>query len=181
VVDQVRSWYNPELTDDQIGSALERVLAMPFVPATFGHTMADLAALKDMTSQLIGRFLSAAEDATRERFGEEPLARYAADLVIPEATEAEILALKGLVAHYVMAPRETEPLYLAQRTILFDLADVLMGSGPEHLEAHLAELWHAAETDADRQRVVIDQIASLTDTSAQQWHARLCGMLSEVY
>jgi dGTPase len=56
-----------------------------------------------------------------------------------------------------------------------------MGSGPEHLEAHLAELWHAAETDADRQRVVIDQIASLTDTSAQQWHARLCGMLSEVY
>ena len=25
------------------------------------------------------------------------------------------------------------------------------------------------------------QVASLTDTSAQQWHARLCGMLSEVY
>ncbi|MGC5616415.1 deoxyguanosinetriphosphate triphosphohydrolase [Georgenia sp. Z1491] len=181
VVAQVRSWYDPALSDDEIGAALDRVLALPVVPRSFDHSWAGLAALKDMASQLIGRFCAAAEDATRERHGEDPLTRYAADLVVPPGTEAEILALKGVAAHYVMAPRETEPLYLAQRTILFDLADALSAGGAEHLEPHLAQRWRTVGSDAERLRVVVDQIASLTDTSAQQWHARLCGMLSEVY
>jgi dGTPase len=34
--------------------------------------------------------------------------------------------------------------------------------------------WDAAGTDATRRRVVIDQVASLTDTSAIAWHHRLC-------
>jgi dGTPase len=80
-----------------------------------------------------------------------------------------------------MAPREHEPLYLAQRTILFDLVDALVESGPRHLEEPFAADWRDAGDDGARLRVVIDQVASLTDTSAQQWHARLCGMLSEVY
>ena len=44
----------------------------------------------------------------------------------------------------------------------------------------LADAWHRAENDDERLRVVVDQIASLTDTSARAWHARLCGMFSEV-
>ena len=32
----------------------------------------------------------------------------------------------------------------------------------------------AAQTDAGRLRVVVDQVATLTDTSAVAWHARLC-------
>jgi len=40
--------------------------------------------------------------------------------------------------------------------------------------------WRRAENDDARLRVVVDQIASLTDTSARAWHARLCGMFSEV-
>ncbi|MDD9207387.1 deoxyguanosinetriphosphate triphosphohydrolase, partial [Georgenia sp. 10Sc9-8] len=99
----------------------------------------------------------------------------------PDGTLAEIVALKGIAALYVMAPREHEPLYLAQRTILFDLVDVLLESGPVALEGPFAEDWRTASGDADRLRVVVDQVASLTDPSAQQWHARLCGMLSEVY
>ncbi|MGO1511404.1 MAG: deoxyguanosinetriphosphate triphosphohydrolase [Actinomycetaceae bacterium] len=181
VVAQVRAWYDPDLPDDEIGAALERVLALPVVPREFDHSWAGLAALKDMASQLIGRFCAAAEDATREQYGPDPLARYAADLVVPAATTAEILALKGVAAHFVMAPRETEPLYLAQRTIIFDLADALSASGDAHLEPHLAERWRGVGSEEERMRVVVDQIASLTDTSAQQWHARLCGMLSEVY
>ena len=133
-----------------------------------------------MTSQLIGRFVSEVARATREVFGDGPLARYDADLVIPEGTRAEILVLKGAAVRYVMAPREHEPVYLRQRTELFDLADVLTASGDEHLEPVFAEAWRQAVDDAGRLRAVVDQIASLTDTSARQWHARLCGLFSQV-
>jgi len=33
----------------------------------------------------------------------------------------------------------------------------------------------AAADDSARLRVVVDQVASLTDTSALAWHSRLCG------
>ena len=48
------------------------------------------------------------------------------------------------------------------------------------LDPIFAELWREADDDAGRTRAVVDQIASLTDTSARAWHARICGMLSEI-
>jgi dGTPase len=36
-------------------------------------------------------------------------------------------------------------------------------------------MWRAADDDSARLRVVIDQVASLTDQSAVAWHARLSG------
>ncbi|MCK6209408.1 deoxyguanosinetriphosphate triphosphohydrolase [Georgenia sp. EYE_87] len=181
VVAQVRDWYDPPVADDMLGAALERLIGHPIWVQSYDGSRRDLARLKDLTSQLIGRFCAAAEDATRERYGTGPLTRYDADLIVPDETLAEIVVLKGVAALYVMAPREHEPLYLAQRTVIFDLVDVLAGSGPAHLEAPFATDWREAGDDAARLRVVIDQVASLTDTSAQQWHARLCGMLSAVY
>ena len=79
-----------------------------------------------------------------------------------------------------MAPREHEPVYLRQRTELFDLADILLSSGSGHLEPIFAAAWRRAGDEAGRTRAVVDQIASLTDTSARAWHARLCGLLSRV-
>ncbi|MFD0788744.1 deoxyguanosinetriphosphate triphosphohydrolase, partial [Micromonospora azadirachtae] len=38
-----------------------------------------------------------------------------------------------------------------------------------------APLWRAAPDDDARLRVVIDQVASLTDPAAVAWHARLAG------
>ncbi|ROR74112.1 deoxyguanosinetriphosphate triphosphohydrolase [Bogoriella caseilytica] len=180
IVAQTRDWYDPPVSDDELGAALARILASPMWVGSYETSRADLARLKNMTSQLIGRFCRAAERATRERFGDGPLARYEADLEVPPGTLAEIVVLKGLAAFYVMAPREHEPVYLAQRTTLFDLVDALMASGPAELEPPFAADWHAAE-ESSRLRVVVDQVASLTDTSAQQWHARLCGMLSEAF
>ena len=76
------------------------------------------------------------------------------------------------------APREHEPVYLRQRTLIFDLADALLESGDAHLEPVFAQAWRDAADGAGRKRAVVDQIASLTDTSATSWHARLCGMFS---
>lgn len=181
VVAQVRSWYDPPVPDDTLAAALDRLLALPYWLGDFDGSRRHLAALKDLTSQLIGRFCDAAEDATRAAGGDGPLTRYRARLVVPDETTAEIVVLKGIAALYVMAPREREPLYLAQRTIVFDLVDALLERGPAALEPPFAADWREAADDDARLRVVVDQVASLTDASAQQWHARLCGLLSEVY
>jgi len=146
----------------------------------YNGSVADAAHLKNLTSEIIGRFVSAVASATRQTYGDGPLTRYEAELVIPEETAAEILLLKGIAVRYVMEPREHEPVYLRQRTLIFDLADVLMTGGGKGIDLVLLDVWHRAENDDARLRVVVDQIASLTDTSARAWHARLCGMFSEV-
>jgi dGTPase len=77
---------------------------------------------------------------------------------------------------YVMAPRGREPLYARQRAILTELVAALANDGaPRHLEPAFAADWAVADTDDARLRVVIDQVASLTDTTALAWHERLTG------
>ena len=93
--------------------------------------------------------------------------------MVPEHTLAEILVLKGLAVAYIMAPREAEPLYIHQRQLIADLVEVLSERAPIALEPAFAADWREAEDDARRLRIVIDQVASLTDISAAQWHARL--------
>ncbi|MDX5398373.1 MAG: deoxyguanosinetriphosphate triphosphohydrolase, partial [Actinomycetes bacterium] len=49
------------------------------------------------------------------------------------------------------------------------------------LEAEFVGDFRAATTEEERLRVVVDKVASLTDHSAHQWHARLRGMLSTAW
>ena len=136
-----------------------------------------MARVKDLTSDLIGRFISGVCDATASAHGTGSLRRHSGGLVIPEATREEIMLLKGLAVYYVMLPRESEPLYYEQRTVVYDLVDALNGS-PERLEPQFLEQWNMTGGDASgRLRAVVDQVASLTDQSARQWHSRLCGFL----
>ena len=60
-----RSTYAPDLGEDDFAQALDRLLATETIPHAYAGTRADLAALKDMTSRLIGRFVLAVEEATR--------------------------------------------------------------------------------------------------------------------
>src|SRR5690606_10159521 len=173
VIDAVLDWYGTAVGPDELDAAMDRLVEAHLWQTDFRGTRAELAQLKDTTSQLIGRFVRAAVAATRERFGDGPLTRYAAELVVPEETVAEILVLKGLAVAYVMGPREAEPLYQFQRDVLTDLVEVLFERGPVALETAFAADWHAADDDGARLRVVIDQVASLTDVSAAQWHANL--------
>ncbi|QZN84590.1 deoxyguanosinetriphosphate triphosphohydrolase [Cellulomonas sp. C5510] len=173
VAESVRTWYGDAIDAAGLEAAMDRLVAADLWRPGFDGSRGALAALKDTTSQLIGRFARAAQLATREVYGPGPLTRYAADLIVPDTTTAEILVLKGLAVTYVMAPRELEPLYQRQREILADLVHVLSERAPLALEPPFAADWKAAPDDAARLRVVVDQVASLTDVSAAAWHARL--------
>ncbi|WP_104433220.1 deoxyguanosinetriphosphate triphosphohydrolase [Kineococcus xinjiangensis] len=173
----VRQWYLPAVGDEEVDAALLRLAALPYWAAEpdgepFGGRR-HLAALKDMTSQLIGRFAGAAEVATRAVHGPGRLTRFGADVVVPHETAVEVAALKGVAAVFVMVALERQPLYARQRELLLELVAALLRRAPDALEPPFAEDYAAADDDAQRLRVVVDQVASLTDSSAVTLHARL--------
>jgi len=174
ILEHIQDWYSPDLREEDLIGAMSRLRELPSWPREFNGSRRSLAQLKNLTSDLIGRFCLAAASATRERFGRGPLVRYDADLIVPAEIDAEIVVLKGLAATYVMAPRELEPMYRTQRTTLVELVEVLHET-PSELEPQFADDYREAESDADRLRAVVDQVASLTDDSALALHERLCG------
>ena len=101
--------------------------------------------------------------------------RHAADLVVPEATAHEIAVLKGVAAHYVMRSEDRLTLMQRQRDLLAELFEALLVSDGTGLDAPFRADLEAAGDDAARTRVVVDQVASLTDASAVARHARLTG------
>jgi dGTPase len=165
VAELARTAYAPDLPVEAFVAAAQRLVATGTVPHSFTGTRADLAALKDMTSRLIGRFLSAVEMATRSRYGPGPLARFAADLVIPDDVRAECSLLKAVAAHYVMFTDERRSVMGRQEEVVRALVEGYRGH-PERLDADLAADFAGAADDAARLRVVLDQIASLTDARA---------------
>ena len=161
---------------DALGEALAALLDDEIVVAAAGYDGSYRAqiALKRMTSVLTGRFVAAAVDATTARYGTGPLRRYGADLVVPRTVRDQCALLKGMALRYVMRARAAERWYEQQRTILVELVDALCRRAPEHLDPMFAPLWRDAPDDTARLRVVIDQVASLTDPAAIAWHRRLC-------
>lgn len=174
---QARDWYLPDAGSGELADALARLQALPVWVGEFDGSRRALAALKDLTSQLIGRFTRAAETATRSRHGDGRLTRYAADLVLPRETLTEVAVLKGVAAVYVMTAAGRRPLYTRQRELLAELHEALLDRAPDVLEPAFADDWRAAralgDADAACRRVVVDQIASLTDPRAVAWHAEL--------
>jgi dGTPase len=163
----------PAATIDEFAEALDRLVTEPFWPTSYDGSHRALAALKNATSQLIGRFCEAAEDATRETFGGGRLTRYHAELVVPRAARLECEVLKTVTARHVMERQAATRRYSAQRDIVHDLVEVLLARAPEGLDPIARGAWEAAADDAGRLRAVLDHVASLTDPSAMASHAEL--------
>ena len=128
-----------------------------------------------MTSELIGRFATGAVSATRAVAGDGPLHRYDADLVVPPLLAAEVAVLKSIAHRYVMADPQRQELQTRQRDLLTELVGALLAAGPDALDRGFAELFRAADSDARRMRVVIDQVALFTDAQAITRHRRIVG------
>ena len=159
----------------ELGEVLAELLALDCWPRSFDGGPRSLAALKNLTSELIGRFCRAAQDATQAAHGGGPLTRYAADLIVPRRQRLECALLKGVTVHYVMSRPGVGAVQARQRELIAGLAEAVARDAPATLDLVLRPAWAAAQSDPVRLRVVVDQIASLTDTSAVSWHRQLCG------
>ncbi|GHF61162.1 deoxyguanosinetriphosphate triphosphohydrolase [Amycolatopsis bartoniae] len=162
------------LSVSALESAARELLTLPAVAELAKGSVSPFAAqvaLKRVTSELVGRFAAAAVTTTRARYGEGPLTRYAADLEVPEQVGAEVALLKALALRYVMSDPRRLAMQEGQRQTITELVELLARRAPESLDSVFHPAWHAAADDAARLRVVVDQVASLTDAQAHAWHA----------
>ncbi len=169
----LESYCPPGLTTEaELDEVFTELLRLDCWPADFDGSLRALAAVKNLTSELIGRFCAAVQHATRPA-GHPPLCRYAADLTVPRQQRLECALLKGVTASYVMRRAGVAEAQAREREILVELADAVYAGAPETLDPLFRPEFEAAGHDRARLRVVVDQISSLTDTSARAWHDRL--------
>jgi dGTPase len=213
----------------ELTEVLDDLLALDIWPHSYDGGPAAAAVLKNLTSELIGRFCVAAQQATLSAALESapahpstlrahpspppapassthtpessthtpttpnptspisPLShaspighsftRYAASLVVPRRQRLECALLKGITARYVMTREGVAAAQARERELLTELAHAVERGAPQTLDPLFRPAWDQAVrdgSDAARRRVIIDQVASLTDTSAIAWHHRLC-------
>jgi dGTPase len=129
--------------------------------------------LKDLTSQLIGRCAVAAEKATRAKYGSGSLTRYHANLEVPHEQRVEVGLLKAISGFYIINSEKSAARYDNEQNLINELVDAVKAGAPGTLETFFMQEWERAESDAQKMRVVIDQVASLTDPGAIALHAKL--------
>jgi len=165
--------YGSDATKEEAAAALVRLQQLSCWPNYFDRSHRSLARLKDTASQLIGRFVLAAELETRKVHGEGPLTRYNADLVVPREQKIEVDFLKSIAGHYLISAAASQERYAKQKVVIHELVEMLYTAAPKELDPIFEDDWKAATSDAQRLRVVVDQIASLTDPGAYLLHAHL--------
>ncbi|HEX5299599.1 MAG TPA: deoxyguanosinetriphosphate triphosphohydrolase [Streptosporangiaceae bacterium] len=183
------------VTAAELTEVLDDLLALDIWPHSYDGGPGAAAALKNLTSELIGRFCVAAQQATLSAALDSPppppsgsplshtspighsFTRYAANLVVPRRQRLECALLKGITARYVMTREGVAAAQARERELLTELAHATERGAPQTLDPLFRPAWDQAirdGSDAARRRVIIDQVASLTDTSAIAWHHRLC-------
>lgn len=167
--------YLNDLTEEEATTALKSLQSLSCWPKEFDRSHRQLAQLKDLTSQLIGRFALSAERETRGHYGNGNLTRYEANLLVPRAQRVEVAMLKAMPGYYIILAERSQELYAKQRTLLAELVDVVLERAPGSLESFFLQEWYRANSDSEKLRVVIDQVASLTDPGAYALHSELTG------
>jgi dGTPase len=165
----------PNLTQSEFEKGLDRLQALSCWPNNFDGSHSAMARLKDLTSQLIGRFAHGAELATRAKYGDAPLNRYAADLVVPQNERIEVALLKAISAHYIFRAQSSLNRYERERSLIQRLFSALGDSAPKYLDRSFQLSWQEAASDHEKMRVIVDQIASLTDPAVDLLLAKIDG------
>lgn len=174
LITDMQLWAGSSQTVDDLDQALSRLQALPGWLVFFDGSDRAHGDLKNLTSALIGSFVSRTVDATFEEYS-GLLARYRASVIVPESVKSEIAVLKGLVSSFLMSHESRRPYYERQRELLTELADALINANGRELDSYCTLAWSKAKDEKARYRVIVDQVACLTDQAAINLHARLIG------
>jgi dGTPase len=169
-------WAGSAQTAAELDSALSRLQALDGWLVAFNGSDHAHGDLKNLTSALIGSFVSRTVDATVNEYS-GLLTRYRANVIVPAEVESEIAVLKGLVSSFLMSHESRRPFYERQREILIELADSLLANNGKELDSYCTVAWSKATDETAKHRTIVDQVACLTDQAAINLHQRLTGGL----
>ena len=181
----------------ELVEAAGRLASLPVVSAaaSYDGSLQSMVALKRMTSELVGRFVTAsvagtrasvraleeaARDAgvARERIvrADGPLGRYDADLAVPAGILAEVTMLKTIAVLYVMDAPVHVRRQARERDRLFRVAEYFKAGAPGALDPVYRWMYVQAQSDAERLRVIVDQIASMTESRVERLDKGIAGV-----
>jgi dGTPase len=179
LLQKISLWNGGAISSESLARALNRLRSNEFWLTSFDYSPAALGTLKNLTSSFIGSLVSRTVDSIIDTSPLQSLARFGSSLAIPSDVQAEISVLKGIVSAYLMSTEARRPFYEWQRGLLTELADALLASNGANLDSYSSQAWAAASTDVQKHRVIVDQIACLTDQSALTLHHRLVGSIGK--
>jgi dGTPase len=170
---KISSWNGGVFSEDQLAEGLRDLRNSPYWLTSFASSAFDLGTLKNLSSDLIGRFVGRTIQAIIDTSPAESMARFGSEISVPESVKIEIAVLKGIVSAFLMSHESRRPFYEWQRALLTELADALLAANGEHLDAYCRSAWAQARSEEQQRRVIVDQVASLTDQSALALHNQL--------
>ena len=144
----VRAWYLPDSDDAELLGALESMRAQESWPRSpYDGSRRSLAAIKNLTSDLVGRFCGSVQAATFAA-SDGPFVRHRADLVVPRAPRSRSASSRAIAAHYVMQAQDRVDLMERQRQLMSELFEALWRLGMDGLDPSFVEDWQVAADDA---------------------------------
>ena len=173
LLQKVSAWNGGVYSVDQLAKGLDDLRHSPYWLTSFQSSSIDLGTLKNLSSDLIGRFVGRTIQAIIDTSPADSMARFGAMIDVPESVKIEIAVLKGIVSAFLMSHESRRPFYEWQRAMLTELADALLAANGKHLDAYCRSAWAKATTEQQQRRVIVDQVASLTDQSALTLHNQL--------
>ncbi|MFM6977826.1 MAG: deoxyguanosinetriphosphate triphosphohydrolase [Micrococcales bacterium] len=175
LIDKISIWNGGVLDRGQLEEAFTALEQNTYWLSSFSGSPRDLATLKNLSSSLIGTFVLASTDRTLESAQSSEVTRYRSQLLVPIEIRAQISVLKGLVSAFLMSIDSRKGFYEYQRAILTELADALLAANGKHLDTYSSWAWTGASDEIAQRRVIVDQVACLTDQSAIKLHYDLVG------